>query len=451
MFYKVLVANRGEIALRIIRTLREMGLKSVAVYSLVDKELPHVRLADEAICIGAGPAKDSYLNEKAVITAAEVTDADAIHPGYGFLAENARFREICQSAGIHFIGPSLRSIRLMGNKIKARAIMKRRGVPVIDGSERGIKDPAVAFDEAVRVGFPVMLKASLGGGGKGMRLVHSPHNFTNAFLSAQAEVKAAFGDNELYIEKYIKDGRHIEVQLLGDLFGNIVHFFDRNCSIQSSYQKVLEEAPSPNLLDKLRGVLCKTAVKIGSVLKYSSLGTIEFLVDKNNKFYFIEMNTRIQVEHPVTEMVTGVDLLKEQILAAMGKPLRLNQNNINVQGHAIECRINAVNWEKMIPSPGVVSKIHIPGGLGIRFDTYLSSGTEISSYYDSLVGKLIVSACNREDAIKKLRVALDELDIYGVLTNKELFTRIIKEKEFIEGGYDTGFFKSFRCRCLGKA
>lgn len=451
MFQKVLVANRGEIALRIVRTLKEMGLKSVAVYSEPDKDAPHVRLADEAVCIGPGPAKESYLNEKAIIAAAEITNADAIHPGYGFFAENGHFREVCQSAGLHFIGPSLRAIRLMGNKIRARAIMKRRGIPVIEGGERGIKDPREAFEEAERIGFPVMLKAALGGGGKGMKKVEAPHSFTNAFLSAQAEVKAAFGDNELYIERLIEDARHVEVQIVGDHFGNIVHLFERNCSIQSGYQKLIEEAPCPNLPEKVRTALCKTAVKAGQILRYTSLGTVEFLVDKQDRFYFIEMNTRIQVEHPVTEMVTGLDLVKEQLRVAMGMPLSVSQHSVSLKGHAIEARINAVDPIKLIPSPGRVTKLFVPGGIGIRFDTYMQAGFEIPPYYDSMVGKLIAQGSTREEARIKLLVALDELDVDGIRTNQPLCRAILKEEAFMEGAYHTGCFKEFHSRFIGNA
>lgn len=450
MFQKVLVANRGEIALRIVRTLKEMGLKSVAVYSEPDKEAPHVRLADEAVCIGPGPAKDSYLNEKAIIAAAEITDSDAIHPGYGFFAENGHFREVCQSAGIHFIGPSLRAIRLMGNKIRARALMKRRGIPVIEGSERGIKDPKEAFEEASRIGFPVMLKAALGGGGKGMKKVEEPHSFTNAFLSAQAEVKAAFGDNELYIERLIEEARHVEVQIVGDHFGNLIHLFERNCSIQSGYQKLIEEAPAPSLPEKVRSALCKTAVRVGQILRYASLGTVEFLVDKQNRFYFMEMNTRIQVEHPVTEMVTGLDLVKEQTQIAMGMPLLVTQHSVSLKGHAIEARINAVDPVKLTPSPGKVTNLFVPGGIGVRFDTYLKAGFEVPPYYDSMVGKLIVQGSSREEALIKLLVALDELDVDGIRTNKPLCQAILKEEAFIAGHYHTGSFKEFHGRFTGK-
>jgi acetyl-CoA carboxylase biotin carboxylase subunit len=443
VFQKVLVANRGEIALRIIRTLKEMGLQSVAVFSEPDRDAPHVHLADEAVCIGPGPAKDSYLNEKAIIAAAEITDADAIHPGYGFFAENAHFREICQSAGIHFIGPSLRAIRLMGNKIRARAIMKRRDIPVVEGSERGIKDPRKAFEEASRIGFPVILKAALGGGGKGMKRVEDPLAFTNAFLSAQAEVKAAFGDNELYVERLIEDARHVEVQIVGDHFGNLVHLFERNCSIQNNYQKLLEEAPSPGLSDKTRKALCKTAIRAGEALRYASLGTVEFLVDKQDRFYFMEMNTRIQVEHPVTEMVTGLDLVKEQVRVAMGMPLSVNQHDVSLRGHAIEARINAVDPKKLTPSPGKITGLFVPGGIGVRFDTYLRAGLDVPPYYDSMIGKLIVHGPTREDARIKLLVALEELYIQGICTNKGVCQAILKGEAFVEGSYHTGFFKEF--------
>lgn len=443
MFQKVLVANRGEIALRIIRTLKEMGLQTVAVFSEPDRDTPHVRLADEAVCIGPGPAKDSYLNEKAIIASAEITHADAIHPGYGFFAENGHFREICQSAGIHFIGPSLRAIRLMGNKIRARSIMKRRGIPVVEGSERGIKDPSQAFEEANRIGFPVILKAALGGGGKGMKRVEHPSAFTNAFLSAQAEVKAAFGDNELYVERLIEDARHVEVQIVGDHFGNLIHLFERNCSVQSSYQKLLEEAPSPGLPEKTRKALCKTAVLAGEVLRYASLGTVEFIVDKQDRFYFMEMNTRIQVEHPVTEMVAGFDLVKEQVRVAMGLPLSIDQHGVSIGGHAIEARINAVHPKTLTPSPGRVTELFVPGGIGVRFDTYLRAGVEVPPYYDSMIGKLIVHGPTREEARIKLLVALEELDIRGICTNKEVCQAILKEEAFIDGSYHTGFFKEF--------
>ncbi|PLX76725.1 MAG: acetyl-CoA carboxylase biotin carboxylase subunit [Desulfuromonas sp.] len=444
MFHKILIANRGEIALRIIRACKELGIRTVAVHSTADADALHAKVADESICIGRAPSAESYLNMKAIISAAEVTDAEAIHPGYGFLAENAEFAEICQNCGLTFIGPTAENIRLMGDKIAGRQSVTKAGVPILPGT----KDNVATVDEAQKIaseiGFPVIIKATAGGGGKGMKVVHSPASLPNLFATARAEARASFGNADVYIEKYCEQPRHVEVQILGDKHGNVIHLGERDCSIQRRHQKLIEEAPCPVLTPALRKELCQCAVEAARSIGYSSAGTMEFLLDKNNNYYFMEMNTRVQVEHPVTEMITGVDIIKEQIRAAYGEPLRYQQKDIKIQGHAIECRINAEDPVKFTPSPGKVEGYHPPGVLGVRIDSAIYDQYTILPHYDSMVAKLIVHADTREEAIKRMARALDEFIIGGVKTTIEFHQRIMANKDFIEGNVDTSFIERLK-------
>ena len=419
MIRKLLIANRGEIAVRIIRACREMGIEAVAVYSEADKESLHTQLADEAICIGPGPSVKSYLNMESIISAAIVSGADAIHPGFGFLSENARFAQICEQCGITFVGPPSQVIQNLGNKQIARNTMEAAGVPVIPGTTKAILDVETGAREASQIGYPVIIKAALGGGGKGMRTAFSPEDFELAFLTAQKESQIAFGDGTMYIEHFVEHPRHIEFQILADSHGNVVHLGERDCSIQRNHQKMIEESPSMAVSEELRKEMGIAAVKAAKAAHYVNAGTIEFLLEKTGKFYFMEMNTRIQVEHPVTEWVTGLDLVKEQLRIASGEALPFSQEDIHIQGHAIECRINAENpWKNFRPSPGTITDLHLPGGQGIRVDTGIYNGYQIPPYYDSMLAKLIVHANNREEAIAKMTGALGEMIIQGVDSNR---------------------------------
>ena len=425
MIRKLLIANRGEIAVRIIRACREMGIEAVAVYSEADKESLHTQLADEAICIGPGPSVKSYLNMESIISAAIVSGADAIHPGFGFLSENARFAQICEQCGITFVGPPSQVIQNLGNKQIARNTMEAAGVPVIPGTTKAILDVETGAREASQIGYPVIIKAALGGGGKGMRTAFSPEDFELAFLTAQKESQIAFGDGTMYIEHFVEHPRHIEFQILADSHGNVVHLGERDCSIQRNHQKMIEESPSMAVSEELRKEMGIAAVKAAKAAHYVNAGTIEFLLEKTGKFYFMEMNTRIQVEHPVTEWVTGLDLVKEQLRIASGEALPFSQEDIHIQGHAIECRINAENpWKNFRPSPGTITDLHLPGGQGIRVDTGIYNGYQIPPYYDSMLAKLIVHGNNREEAIAKMKSALGEMIIQGVDTNVDFSLKL---------------------------
>jgi len=431
---RILIANRGEIAVRIIRACREMGITSVAICSDIDKEALHAQLADECICIGSYKLKDSYLNMERILSAAIAADVDAIHPGFGFLSENSKFVKMCQECKFTFIGPSMESMEKMGNKSEARRVMKEAGVPVIPGGDIPYIDALEAKKEADSMGYPVIIKAVSGGGGKGMRIVEDPEQFVDLFTTAQKESENAFADRNMYLEKYLANCRHIEVQILADQQGNVIHLGERDCSIQRKHQKVIEETPSVAVSPQLRKQLGETAVKAAKAAGYYSAGTIEFLLDKDDKFYFMEMNTRIQVEHPVTEEVTGVDLVKEMIRIADGKPLRYTQDDIKISGHSIECRINAESPENnFTPCPGVIESLHLPGGNGIRVDSAIYQGYKIPSCYDSMIAKLIVHGENRQAAIQKLRSALSEFVIEGVKTNVDFQYKLIGEEAFKNG------------------
>jgi len=443
LFKKVLVANRGEIAVRIIRACKELGIKTVAVYSSVDENALHTVFADESVCIGPAPSSQSYLDPTRIISAAEITGADAIHPGYGFLAENAEFADMCNSSGITFIGPPAEVIRKMGDKAEAKKSMKEAGVPVIPGSEGVLTDEKEAMELAKEMGFPVILKAVAGGGGKGMRIVHNQEELEKNFMMAKAEAEAAFGNPALYLEKYIDKPRHIEIQLIGDKFGNMVYLGERECSIQRRHQKLIEESPSPIINDRKRQEMGKVAVKGALHVGYYSAGTIEFLVDSQLNYYFMEMNTRIQVEHPVTEMVYNVDLIKEQILVAAGEKLSLRQKDIKPVGHAIECRINAEDPENnFMPSPGEITSLYQPGGPGTRVDTHIYASYKIPPYYDSLIAKLIVHGRDRKEAIGRLKRALDEFVVEGIKTTIPFHQFVINTPEFQSGDFDTHFIEN---------
>jgi acetyl-CoA carboxylase, biotin carboxylase subunit len=444
MFNKILIANRGEIALRIIRACKELGVKTVAVYSQADADSLHVHLADESVCIGKAFSKESYLNIPALISAAEITDAEAIHPGYGFLAENAHFAEVCASCQIKFIGPKPEVMRLMGDKVAAIQTAKKAGTPTTPGSDGAVKDEKRALAVAKEIKYPVIIKASAGGGGKGMRVAHTDISLTQAFQTARTEAEAAFGNPEVYIEKYIEEPRHIEVQIMGDEYGHIMHLGERDCTIQRSHQKLIEEAPSPVLTAKQRKKLTKYALKLAREVKYSSAGTIEFLMDKHGDFYFMEMNTRVQVEHPVTELTMGVDIIKEQIKIAAGEKLSIYKEVLEPRGHAIECRINAENPEDNFrPSPGVITTYHVPGGPGVRVDTHLYQGYKVPPYYDSMLAKIIVHAPDRQQAIRRMVRALDELVVEGIHTTTEFLKVILENESFKKGNYSTHFVEKF--------
>jgi acetyl-CoA carboxylase biotin carboxylase subunit len=433
MLSKIVIANRGEIALRILRACKELGIQTVAVHSDVDKDLLHVRLADETVCIGPANAQKSYLNIPAIISAAEITDAVAIHPGYGFLAENADFADIVEQSGFRFIGPRAETIRLMGDKVSAIAAMKKAGVPCVPGSDGPLsEDDFLNLSLGRKIGYPVIIKASGGGGGRGMRVVHSEANLLNAIALTRSEAKAAFNNPIVYMEKFLENPRHIEFQVLGDGHGKAVHLGERDCSMQRRHQKVLEEAPAPGITAKLREKMGECVVNACRNLKYRGAGTFEFLY-QDNCFYFIEMNTRIQVEHPVTEMITGIDLVKEQIKIASDIPFTLNQNSIQMRGHSLECRINAEDPKTFMPSPGTIRLLHQPAGPGIRFDSHIYSSYTVPPNYDSMIGKLISYGSTREEAFARMRNALDEIIIDGIKTNIELHQRILHDKEFIQG------------------
>jgi len=442
MLRRILIANRGEIAVRIIRACKEMGIDTVAIFSEPDRDALHVQLADQAICVGPAKAADSYLNIKNVLSAATVTGCDGIHPGFGFLSENPVFADMVKKCGITFIGPDGDVIRAMGNKSEARKRMQECGVPVVPGSDGGIETLEQGLAVAREIGYPVLIKASAGGGGRGMRRVFSEEEFEFAFVAAKAEAKACFGDGEVYIEKLIQNPRHIEFQILADSHGNIVHLGERDCTIQRRNQKILEEAPSRALSPELREKMGADAVKAARAVGYQNAGTVEFILDRDGNYYFIEMNTRVQVEHPVTEMVTGVDIIREQIRIASGKPLKLTQQDVSINGAAIECRINAENpADGFRPCPGKVVGLHIPGGFGVRVDTALYPGCEISPYYDSMIAKVIVHGKTRSEAIRRMRRVLEEFLVEGIQTNVELQYMILHHEDFIKGRYDTGFLE----------
>ena len=441
MFHKVLIANRGEIAVRIIRACKELGIKTVAVYSQADIHSLHVKLADESVCIGPAPSAQSYLNINAIISAAELTDAEAIHPGYGFLSENAKFAEVCEKCGITFIGPTAESMRIMGDKISARQAVIKQGVPILPGTKEGVHSVEEAVKVSKEIGFPVIIKATAGGGGRGMKIVHSQAALPNAFATARAEAQSGFGNPEVYIERYCEKPRHVEIQILGDKHGNVIHLGERDCSIQRRHQKLIEEAPSTVVTPEIRKAMGDAAVRAAAAVGYNSAGTVEFLVDKQNNFYFMEMNTRIQVEHPVTEMITGVDLVREQIRSAAGIPLRFKQEDIKFRGHAIECRINAEDPFKFTPCPGKITAYHPPGGFGVRVDSFVYDQYTVVPNYDSLIGKLIVHADTREEAIKRMARALDEFRIEGIKTTIFFHKRIMAHKDFIDGDIDTSFLE----------
>jgi acetyl-CoA carboxylase biotin carboxylase subunit len=444
-FNKVLIANRGEIAVRVIRACHEMGIKTVAVHSKADSDALHVKLASQSVCIGPPLAKESYLNIASVMAAAVATGADAIHPGYGFLSENAGFAEICGSCGITFIGPSVRNMRVMGDKARARRAADKIGVPTIPGDSRGFIDPKEALEVAKGAGFPILLKACAGGGGRGMKIVESADDFVSTFTTAQREVEAAFGDGHLLVEKYLPKVRHIECQIAGDKHGNVIHLGIRDCSIQRRYQKLIEESPSLGLPPELQEQIQNSAVEIGRSVNYCNVGTVEFLVDlAAKKYYFIEMNTRLQVEHPVTEMATDTDLVKEQIRIAAGEPLSIKQEDVKITGHTIEVRINAEDPRKMIPSPGKVNIYHPPGGHGVRVDSALYSGYTVQPYYDSMVAKIIIRGRDRETCINKVLVALDEMIVDGIQTNVDLHRRILSHPDFRNGNFHTKFLDSVK-------
>lgn len=444
MFNKILIANRGEIALRIIRACKELDIKTVSVHSEADADSLHVHLADESVCIGRGPSKESYLNIPAIISAAEITDAEAIHPGYGFLAENAHFAEVCASCQIKFIGPKPDVMRLMGDKVAAIRTAKKAGTPTTPGSDGPVKDEKQALEVAKRIKYPVIIKASAGGGGKGMRIAHTDISLAQAFQTARAEAEAAFGNPEVYIEKYVEEPRHIEVQILGDEYGHILHLGERDCTIQRSHQKLIEEAPSPVLSARQRKIVGKYALKLAKLVKYTSAGTIEFLLDKHGDFYFMEMNTRVQVEHPVTELIMGVDIIKEQIKIAAGEALTFRKDVLEPRGHAIECRINAENPDDGFrPSPGTITTYHVPGGPGVRVDTHLYQGYKVPPYYDSMLAKIIVHAPTRPEAIKRMIRALDELVVEGIYTTTAFLKNILESDTFKSGQYSTHFVEKF--------
>ncbi len=442
MFNKILIANRGEIALRIIRACKEMGIKTVVAYSQADEDSLPVRLADQAVCIGAPPSTSSYLLIERIISVGEICDVDAIHPGYGFLSENAHFAEVCKSCNIAFIGPGPDQMRAMGDKANARATMRKAGVPVTPGSNGLINTEDEALKVAHSLKYPVIIKASAGGGGRGMRIAHNDASLLQGFHAARTEAERAFGNGEVYIEKYIENPRHIEIQILADSFGNVLHLGERDCSLQRRHQKLIEESPSPVLSSSLRKKMGEAAVKAAKAVKYVSAGTIEFLLGADGQFYFMEMNTRIQVEHPVTEMITGIDIIKEQIKIAAGEKLPLQQKNINFNGHAIECRINAENpYNGFSPCPGHITFYNPPGGPGVRIDSHAYNGYRIPPHYDSMIGKLIVHGDTREEAIARCRRALSEYMIEGISTTIPFSQFLLDTREFIEGRYDTGFIE----------
>jgi acetyl-CoA carboxylase biotin carboxylase subunit len=440
LFKKILIANRGEIAVRIIRACRELGIKTVAIFSDIEREALHVRLADEAICVGPASSKHSYLNIPAILSAAEITDSEAIHPGYGFLSENPHFAEACATSGITFIGPAPGNIKIGGDKAKARQVLKRRGIPVIPGSDGTVLSEEAALKTAQKIGFPVIIKASAGGGGRGMRIVREAQELSQAFHTAQRESLAAFGNSEIYVEKYLPSIRHVEVQIISD-GKNIIHLGERDCSIQRRHQKLIEEAPSPIATAKFRKKIGELAVRAAKAMKYQNVGTIEFIVDQDQNIYFMEVNTRVQVEHPITEEITGVDIIKEQIKIAAGLPLSYRQNQIKPSGHAIECRINAEDPERFIPSPGKITLFCPPGGPGVRVDTAAYTNWVVPPNYDSMIAKLIVHGKNREEAIAKMKRALDEFIIDGIKTTIPFHKKVLNHPDFLKGNFNTDFIE----------
>ena len=443
MFSSLLIANRGEIAVRVIRTARRLGLSTIAVYSEADATALHTQMADDAVCLGPAPARESYLRGDAILDAARATGAEAIHPGYGFLSENAHFAEVCESIGIKFIGPSSENIAMMGDKAKAREIVAKRGLPVTPGSPGELRSEEDALQAAQTIGFPVIIKATAGGGGRGMRVVNRAEDMGRAFQAAQAEAKSTFGNDGVYLERYFIEPRHIEVQVLADHHGHVIHLGERDCSIQRRHQKLVEETPSPVVDDKLRREIGRVAVEAVKAAQYRNIGTVEFLLDKERNFYFMEVNTRIQVEHPITEMVTGVDLVKEQIRLAAGEPLEMRQQDVQLVGHSLECRINAEDPEKFTPSPGLITKFSSPGGLGVRVDTAMESGSTVVPYYDSMIAKLITHGRDRQESIARMRRALHEFVIEGIKTTLPLHRRIIDDPDFQKGHVSTTFLDRF--------
>ena len=435
MFSKILIANRGDVALRVLRACRELNIKTVAIHSTADSEAIHVRLADESVCIGPAPSSKSYLNIPAIITAAQLVGADAIHPGVGFLSENANFAEIVEAHNIVFIGPKPEHIRCMGDKIEAKITAQKLGIPLVPGSKTDIVNFETALKEAKKVGYPLLIKAASGGGGRGMKVALNEEELESAFTSAKTEAKASFGDDRVYIERYLQKPRHIEVQIIADKFGNTVHLGERECSIQRRHQKVIEEAPSPVIDDKTRNIIGEIASEAVSKMGYLGLGTIEFLYE-DNQFFFIEMNTRLQVEHPITEAITGIDLVREQIMIAAGYPLSFQQKDVQIKGHAIECRINAEDPQTFIPSPGTITQFHSPGGLGVRIESCIYSGYKVPPYYDSLIAKLIVHGNNRDQCLLRLRQALKEIVIEPISTTIELHKQILDTEVMQKGTYD---------------
>lgn len=443
MFKKILVANRGEIALRVIRACRELGIKTVAIHSEADANSLHVRAADERVCVGPPDAALSYRNIPNVLSAAEITGADAIHPGYGFLSENAHFAEVCESIGVKFIGPSSEHIALMGDKAKAREIVSRRGLPVTPGSPGELRSEQEAREAAAKIGFPVIIKAAAGGGGRGMRVVNTADELGRAFQAAQAEAKSTFGNDSVYLERYFLEPRHIEVQIIADNRGHVVHLGERDCSIQRRHQKLVEETPSPAVDERLRREIGRVAVEAVKAVHYRNVGTVEFLLDKDRNFFFMEVNTRIQVEHPITEMVTGIDLIKEQIRLADGQPLSFRQQDVHLNGHSLECRINAEDPEKFTPSPGLITKYSAPGGFGVRVDSVMESGSMVVPHYDSMIAKLITHGRTRQESIARMRRALDEFVIEGIKTTIPLHKRILNDPDFQKGHVSTTFLERF--------
>lgn len=440
MFNKILIANRGEIAIRIIRACRELGVKTVAVYSTADKTALHAQIADEAVCIGPAPSKDSYLNSKALLAACEITGAQAIHPGFGFLSENSHFVRLCDKCGIKFIGPGADAMDAMGDKANAKKTMIENDVPVVPGSDGVVETLEEAQEIAAKIGYPVMVKASAGGGGRGIRLVEKPEELEAAMTAAKQEAKQFFANDDIYIEKFIVNPRHVEIQLLADEHGNVIYLGERDCSLQRRNQKVLEESPSPIMTEELRRRMGEAAVRAAKACGYANAGTVEFLVDKDLNFYFMEMNARIQVEHPVTEMVTGVDLVKAQINIAAGLPLQYKQEDIKLTGHVIECRINAEEPKnKFRPCPGKIKSIHMPGGFGVRIDTAVYQGYEIPPYYDSMIAKVLVKGEDRKEAIQKMKVALSEFLIEGINTNIDFQLNLLRDEDVESGNFDIGF------------
>jgi len=443
LFKKVLIANRGEIALRVIRACRELGISTVAVYSTADEDSLHVKLADEAVCIGPPQSKLSYLNIASILSAADITGADAIHPGYGFLSENAEFARLCRECNITFIGPTPENIEAMGEKTRARAIARESGVPMLPGTLSAVPGVDVAVKEAEKIGYPVILKAAAGGGGRGIYVVRSTEELRSSFDRVSAEAGAAFGNPAMYVEKFCERPRHVEIQVLCDKYGNRLFLGERDCTIQRRHQKLLEEAPSPVLDEALRQKMGEAALRLCKAVNYENVGTVEFLVDEKLNFYFMEMNTRIQVEHPVTEMVTGFDLLKEQIAAAAGQKLKIKQSDVKIQSHSIECRINAEDPEKFTPSPGKITALHVPGGYGVRVESFVYDQYKVVPFYDSMIAKLIVHAPTRNEAIAKMRQALDEFVVEGIKTNVSFHKKIMASEKFRAAKYDTHFLEEF--------